>query len=112
RRPRHGEEGLVGLAPYTSALTGSNRKEPTVMFPLSKGTVTRQAHVGLPEGTFEEEHGREAFDGRVSHLYRKHPPTAWVRIEGPLRPRAYDLNGLKPADMTDAGGDWLRILHS
>src|SRR5215211_5950628 len=60
------------------------------MFPLSKGKVAKQAHVGLPEGTFEEEHGREAFDGRVSHLYRTHPPTAWVRIEGPLRPRAYD----------------------
>jgi len=28
------------------------------MFPLSKGRVTKQAHVGLPDGTFEEEHGR------------------------------------------------------
>src|SRR3989442_5845782 len=65
------------------------------MFPLSKGRVTRQAHVGLPEGTFEEEHGREAFEGRASHLYRTHPPTAWIRIEGTLKPRAYDLNGLK-----------------
>jgi homogentisate 1,2-dioxygenase len=36
------------------------------MVPLSKGRVTRQAHVGLPEGTFEEEHGREAFDGRAA----------------------------------------------
>ena len=25
----------------------------------SKGKVTRQAHVNLPQGTFEEEHGRE-----------------------------------------------------
>src|SRR5437870_5016154 len=65
------------------------------MFPLSKGRVTRQAHVGLPDGTFEEEHGREAFEGRASHLYRTHPPTAWIRIEGTLKPRAYDLNGLK-----------------
>ena len=71
------------------------------MFPLQKGRITKQAHVGLPEGTFEEEHGREAFDGRVSHLYRSHPPTAWVRIDGPLQPRAYDLNGLEPGDMTD-----------
>jgi homogentisate 1,2-dioxygenase len=80
------------------------------MFPLSKGKVTRQAHVGLPDGTFEEEHGREAFEGRASHLYRSHPPTAWVRIEGPLQPRAYDLNGLKPADQADPAGEWQRIL--
>jgi homogentisate 1,2-dioxygenase len=80
------------------------------MFPLSKGRVTRQAHVGLPEGTFEEEHGREAFEGRASHLYRTHPPTAWIRIEGDLQPKAYDLNGLKPSDLTDAEGDWQRIL--
>src|SRR6266480_7377401 len=71
------------------------------MFPLSKGKVSKQAHVGLPDGTYEEEHGREAFDGRASHLYRTHLPTAWVRIEGPLRPRAYDLNGIKPSDMTE-----------
>ena len=80
------------------------------MFPLSKGKVTKQAHVGLPAGTFEEEHGREAFEGRASHLYRTHPPTAWVRVEGPLRPRAFDLNGLKPPDQSDASGAWQRIL--
>jgi len=82
------------------------------MFPLSRGRVTKQAHVGLPEGTFEEEHGREAFDGRASHLYRTHPPTAWVKIDGPLQPRAYDLNGLKTADLTDAGAEWQPILHN
>lgn len=82
------------------------------MIPLSKGKVAKQAHVGLPEGTYEEEHGREAFDGRASHLYRTHFPTAWVRIEGPLQPRAYDLNGVKPADLADAVGDWQRILHN
>ena len=80
------------------------------MFPLSKGKVTRQAHVGLPDGTFEEEHGREAFEGRASHLYRSHPPTAWISIEGPLQPRAYDLNGLKTADQADPAGEWQRIL--
>jgi homogentisate 1,2-dioxygenase len=82
------------------------------MFPLSKGRVAKQAHVGLPEGTVEEEHGREAFNGRASHLYRTHHPTAWVRIQGPLQPKAYDLNGLKPADMTDADGTWQRILFN
>ena len=80
------------------------------MFPLSKGRVAKQAHVGLPEGTFEEEHGREAFEGRASHLYRLHPPTAWIEIDGSLKPRAYDLNGLKPSDMTEPAGDWQRIL--
>lgn len=79
------------------------------MFPLSKGRVTRQAHVGLPEGTYEEEHGREAFAGRASHLYRTHPPTAWVRIEGPLRPSAFDLAAMKPSDMVDARGDWAPV---
>jgi homogentisate 1,2-dioxygenase len=79
------------------------------MFPLSKGKVARQAHVGLPEGTFEDEHGREAFAGRASHLYRTHPPTAWVRVEGPLRPSAFDLNVLKPIDRDDAAGMWATI---
>lgn len=79
------------------------------MFPLSKGRVTRQAHVDLPSGTYEEEHGREAFEGRAAHLYRTHPPTAWVRIEGPLRPRAFDLTGLKPLDASEAGGVWALV---
>lgn len=62
------------------------------MFPLTKGTITRQAHVALPPGTFEEEHGRDGFFGPVSHLYRTHAPTGWTRIEGPLKPRAFDCN--------------------
>jgi homogentisate 1,2-dioxygenase len=65
------------------------------MFPLNKGITTRQAHVALPEGTFEEEHGRDGFYGPVSHLYRLHAPTAWSRIEGPLKPRAFDCNKTK-----------------
>lgn len=76
---------------------------------FSKGTVTRQAHVAVPEGTFEEEHGRETFFGRSSHLYRTHPPTAWVRIEGPVRPRAFDLNRVAPADASGAGGAWAPV---
>jgi homogentisate 1,2-dioxygenase len=73
---------------------------------FSKGKVARQAHVGIPEGTFEEEHGRETFFGRASHLYRSHPPTAWTRIEGNLRPRALNLNEMKPDDMTDTQATW------
>ena len=72
----------------------------------SKGIVTRQAHVAVPAGTFEEEHGRETFFGRSSHLYRTHPPTAWVRVDGPLRPRAFDLNRLSPGDLGSPGGWW------
>ena len=64
------------------------------MFPLNKGITTNQAHVGLPEGTYEEEHGRDGFYGPVSHLYRTHAPTAWSRLEGPLKPRAFDCRKL------------------
>jgi homogentisate 1,2-dioxygenase len=76
---------------------------------FSKGKVTKQAHVAVPEGTYEEEHGREAFAGRASHLYRTHPPTAWTRIEGPLRPRAFNLNEIKSEDMTEPDAAWALI---
>ena len=59
------------------------------MYLNRKGKVPNQAHVGIPEGVCEEEHGREGFAGPVSHLYRTHPPTRWVKIEGPLKPRAF-----------------------
>src|ERR1700716_4255472 len=78
----------------------------------SKGTVTRQAHVGVPDGPYEEGHGRETFFGRSSHLYRLHPPTAWVAIEGPLRPRALDVNEMKPEDLVDAASPWLWIARN
>jgi homogentisate 1,2-dioxygenase len=58
-------------------------------FGWSQGDVSAQPHVGVPEGTYEEEHGRQGFFGRVSHLYHRHPPTGWLRIEGPLKPHAY-----------------------
>jgi homogentisate 1,2-dioxygenase len=59
------------------------------MYLNRKGKVPKQAHVGIPEGVCEEEHGRNGFAGPVSHLYRTHPPTGWVKIEGPLKPRAF-----------------------
>src|SRR5690349_19267620 len=62
------------------------------MIPYIKGKVAKQAHVGIPEGTFEEEYGRNGFFGRYAHLYRSEPPVGWTKIEGPLKPRAYDLN--------------------
>ncbi|MES2528663.1 MAG: homogentisate 1,2-dioxygenase [Bdellovibrionota bacterium] len=53
----------------------------------ASGIYTKQAHVKIPEGTFEEEHGRKGFFGRVSHLYRQNMPTQWSNIEGELKPR-------------------------
>mgnify|MGYP001162560252 CR=1 FL=1 len=53
----------------------------------SSGTFSKQAHVDIPEGLYEEEHGRDGFFGRVSHLYHEHPPVGWTNIEGDLKPR-------------------------
>lgn len=74
------------------------------MYPLKKGKFASQAHVGLPEGTFEEEHGRKGFYGKTAHLYHTHPPTGWIRFEGKLRPHCFDLNSLNPSDQTDPCG--------
>ena len=51
------------------------------------GIHTKQAHVKIPEGLFEEEHGRKGFFGRVSQLYHEQPPTSWSDIQGDLKPR-------------------------
>lgn len=53
----------------------------------ASGIHTKQAHVKIPEGLFEEEHGRKGFFGRVSHLYLQHPPVNWTHIEGDLKPQ-------------------------
>jgi homogentisate 1,2-dioxygenase len=73
-----------------------------------RGVASRQAHVSLPEGTVEEEFGRRGFFGRASHLYRRNAPTGWSDIDGPLRPRALELEEL------DAGeGPWPTVvLHN
>jgi homogentisate 1,2-dioxygenase len=75
----------------------------TMDIPWIRGRVAAQAHVGLPEGTVEEEYARNGFFGRYAHLYRRHAPVGWTRIEGPLKPRAYDLRKLD-GPTTD---DWL-----
>ena len=80
------------------------------MYPVSRGRTAYQAHVQVPEGLFEEEHGREAFSGPCSHLYRLHPPTAWEDIQGPLRPHAFDLN--RPGLMDAARQGPARILSN
>ncbi len=73
----------------------------TSHIPHIKGKVAHQAHVAIPEGLIEEEYARGGFSGAYAHLYRKHPPVNWTRIEGPLKPRAYDLSHITPA------ADWL-----
>ena len=74
------------------------------MYPLKRGKTTSQAHVGLPQGTFEEEHGRKGFYGKSAHLYHAHPPTGWIRFEGKLRPHCFDCNKLEPTDQRDPKG--------
>jgi homogentisate 1,2-dioxygenase len=66
-----------------------------------RGTTSRQAHVALPPGTVEEEHGRDGFYGPASHLYRLHAPTGWTKVEGPAAHRAYDTNRLDPGATDD-----------
>lgn len=80
------------------------------MYPLQKGKFARQAHVGIPEHTYEEEHGRKGFFGRTAHLYHAHPPTGWIRFEGRLRPHRFDLNRLEPSDSQDPRGTPLPFL--
>jgi homogentisate 1,2-dioxygenase len=70
--------------------------------PLVKGRASRQAHCDLPEGTYERELGREGFFGPASHIHHAHKPTDWIGWEGPLRPRAFDLNLLHTA----TGSPW------
>ncbi len=69
------------------------------MYPLKKGKFAPQAHVGIPAGTYEEEHGRKGFYGKSAHLYHAHPPTGWIRFEGKLRPHLFDLNRLAPTGL-------------
>ncbi|HEX2559125.1 homogentisate 1,2-dioxygenase [Phenylobacterium sp.] len=60
----------------------------------AQGRRSRQAHADLPEGTFEREISKEGFFGPAAFIYHPRPPTGWTSFEGPLRPRAFDLNRL------------------
>jgi homogentisate 1,2-dioxygenase len=66
----------------------------------------------VPDGIYEEEHGRQGFAGPASHLYRRHPPTGWVRIEGPLRPRAFGCAALPTPDARSADAGPIEMLRS
>lgn len=61
--------------------------------PYIKGKTATQAHVGVPDGTVEEEFARNGFFGRYAHLYRSEAPTGWSRIDGDLKPRAFSPLG-------------------
>ena len=76
----------------------------------AQGQHSRQAHADLPEGTYEREMSKEGFFGPAAFLYHRRPPTSWVSFEGPLRPRAFDLNGLNEA----AASPWAApvVLHN
>jgi homogentisate 1,2-dioxygenase len=69
-----------------------------ITYPRVEGVSSRQAHADLPEGTYERELGKEGFFGPATHMYHAHPPTGWVDFQGPLRPRAFDLNMLAETD--------------
>lgn len=70
-------------------------KHHWISFPRVEGVAPRQAHTDLPQNTFERELGRGGFYGPAAHMVHTHPPTGWTHIEGPLRPRAFDLNHIE-----------------
>jgi len=76
----------------------------------AEGVHSKQAHADLPEGTYEREISKEGFFGPAAFLHHRHPPTGWVKFEGPLRPRAFDLNRLNAAE----GSPWgaRTVLHN
>ncbi|MBQ1541138.1 homogentisate 1,2-dioxygenase [Caulobacter sp. CCUG 60055] len=75
-----------------------------------QGQHSRQAHADMPDGTYEREISKEGFFGPAAFLHHRRPPTGWASFEGPLRPRAFDLNGLNQAH----GSPWAapRVLHN
>ncbi|MHA2496724.1 MAG: homogentisate 1,2-dioxygenase [Candidatus Hodarchaeales archaeon] len=86
------------------------------VFPLIKGKTSRQAHVALPkindETTYEEEHGRQGFFRKVSHLYHARPPTGWIDIKGPLALELINSNLLEPSDKSDPWGTPITFLKN
>lgn len=76
-----------------------------IQFPRQEGISSRQAHADFPEkAIYEREIGRSGFFGPASHLHHTHAPTGWVDWQGPLRPRAFDLN-LLPSNGVDLDGN-------
>lgn len=82
-----------------------------ISFPIREGNTSRQAHCDLPEGTYEREMGREGFFGPASHLNHANPPTGWIDWEGPLQPRAFNLNRL-PSEAGDCPWQAHELLYN
>ena len=82
---------------------------PWINIPKVEGTASRQAHADLPEGTFERELGKEGFFGPATQMHHKHPPTGWDKVEGSLKPRAFDTRKL---DFTADCPWYARLLFS
>ncbi|MCA9800054.1 MAG: homogentisate 1,2-dioxygenase [Cyanobacteria bacterium HKST-UBA04] len=78
----------------------------------AKGRYAKRAHFDIPEGLWEEEHGREGFFGPVSHLYRHHPPTGWTDIEGPMRPQAFNAHKLPKTQQLGALPERVVMLYN
>lgn len=76
------------------------------MHHYTQGKPTRQGHKGIPDGYYEEEQGLKGFFGPVSHLIKPQASTRWKNIEGPLRPRMYDLVKL------ESQSRWQRLLYN
>ncbi|MGH8551011.1 MAG: homogentisate 1,2-dioxygenase, partial [Methylococcales bacterium] len=76
-----------------------------IQLPRIEGSSSRQAHADLPGDTYERELGKEGFYGPATQMYHRHPPTAWLNVEGGVRPRAFDTREMEiPADSPrDAG---------
>jgi len=70
-----------------------------ILIPKHSGVHSKQAHADFPEqGIYEREIGRSGFFGPSSHLHHRHAPTGWSQWQGPLRPRAFNLNKLESKD--------------
>ncbi len=82
----------------------------SIPLPRREGTTSRQAHADLPAGTYERELGRDGFFGPASHMYHRRPPTGWIDWQGPLRPRAFDLNRI--VDRAESPWDAPTVLHN
>jgi homogentisate 1,2-dioxygenase len=80
------------------------------MHHYTQGKPTRQGHKGIPEGMFEEEQGLDGFYGPVSHLIKDKPSTRWINIEGPLKPRMFDLVKLESSSSGSIAGQ--RLLYN
>lgn len=78
----------------------------------TRGVIAKQAHVAIPDGLFEEEYGRSGFFGSYAHIYRKNPPVNWLKIDGPLRPRAFQLKNIHQTPLDDYLNSRQKILYN